>query len=82
MRVDQQLLQANALLGRTVEIKVDENTVTSGMVTAVQIKAGTPYVVVNGESFDVSQLLSITPTVSANEPQPEQTYAPIPQLRR
>lgn len=66
MRGDQQVLQANSLLGRTVIVQADEVTKVAGQVTAVQIEAGTPMVVVNGQSYDLSQVLTITPTVNSN----------------
>ena len=66
MRGDQQILQANSLLGRTVTIKADGATTVAGQVSAVQIGAGKPMVVVNGQSYDLSQVLTITPTVNSN----------------
>ena len=66
VRSDQQLLQANSLLGRTVTMQVDEATRTVGQVSAVQIEAGKPMVVVNGQSYDLSRLLTIVPTVNSN----------------
>ena len=66
VRSDQQLLQANSLLGRTVTMQVDEATQTVGQVSAVQIEAGKPMVVVNGQSYDLSRLLTIVPTVNSN----------------
>ena len=60
------LLQANSLLGRTVTMQVNSTTATTGQVSAVQIEAGKPSVVVNGQSYDLSQLLTIVPTVNSN----------------
>jgi flagellar basal-body rod modification protein FlgD len=60
---DQQVLQANALLGRTVQVQTSPTaTPVVGEVTAVHFDAGTPKVVVNGQSYDLSQLLTIAPT--------------------
>jgi len=66
MRADQQMVQANSLLGRTVILQADETTKVVGQVSAVQIEAGKPMVVVNGQSYDLSQVLTITPTVNSN----------------
>lgn len=66
MRGDQQVLQANSLLGRTVIVQADKETKVTGQVSAVQIEAGKPMVVVNGQSYDLSQVLTITPTVNSN----------------
>lgn len=63
LRSDQQVLQANALLGRTVDLAVDKSTTTRGLVTAVQVEAGTPKLVVDGRNYDLSQVLAIAPTV-------------------
>ena len=66
MRGDQQVLQANSLLGRTVIVQADKTTKVAGQVSAVEIEAGKPMVVVNGQSYDLSQVLTITPTVNSN----------------
>jgi flagellar basal-body rod modification protein FlgD len=60
------MLQANSLIGSTVSIAVTPQTTTSGVVQAVQAGTsanGTPQIVVNGGAYDLSQVLSITPTV-------------------
>lgn len=62
LRTDQQVLQANSLLGRTVEIQIDESTMTRGLVTAVHVEAGTPKVEVDGRTYDLGQVLTISPT--------------------
>ncbi|MBC8001041.1 MAG: hypothetical protein H7X97_00520 [Opitutaceae bacterium] len=66
MRGDQQVLQANSLLGRTVIVQADKETKVAGQVSAVEIEAGKPMVVVNGQSYDLSQVVTITPTVNSN----------------
>lgn len=63
LRSQQQLLQASALLGQTVELQVNQGTTATGVVSAVQIVAGTPKIVVGGTSYDLSQVLTITPTL-------------------
>ena len=65
LRAEQQLLQANSLLGRTVEIQ-DGSSTKLGQVTAVQMEEGTPKLVVNGTAYDLSSVLSIKPTVTGN----------------
>ena len=59
LRKEQQLLQANAVLGRTVELKDDMDQLITGTVSAIQLDAGTPKIVVNGQSYDLSTLLSV-----------------------
>jgi flagellar basal-body rod modification protein FlgD len=61
LRTDQQILQATALLGRAVEVRVDENTISHGVVNAVRIEAGMPKVVVGDQSYSLNQLLSVAP---------------------
>lgn len=58
----QQVLQANSLLGRTVILKSSDQTVVSGVVTAVQVEGGAPKIVVNGQAYDLSKLSAILPT--------------------
>jgi flagellar basal-body rod modification protein FlgD len=61
MRNSQDVLQANALLGRAVQVQTGQDTLTSGVVSAVQIEAGTPQIVINGRGYPLSQLLSVAP---------------------
>jgi flagellar basal-body rod modification protein FlgD len=62
LRVEQQMLHASSLLGRTVEVQDESKARTTGQVTAVHMEEGTPKLVVNGMMFELSQLVSITPT--------------------
>jgi flagellar basal-body rod modification protein FlgD len=64
LRADQRLLQANSLLGRTVEIQEGTTARVTGPVTAVQMEEGTPKLVVNGLRYDLSDLLSIKPAAT------------------
>ncbi len=65
LRAEQQVLQANSLLGRTVQVQDGDHQVT-GQVTAVQMEEGTPKLLVNGQRYDLGSLLSITPTPTGN----------------
>jgi len=60
-----QFTQANGLIGRTVDLQSDQDTPTTGVVTAVQVKAGLPKIVVDGQSYDLSSVLAIRPTQQA-----------------
>ncbi len=64
LRDQQQILQANGLLGRNVVVQVDGGLADHGQVTAVQMEAGTPKIVINGQPYDLSQVLSIAPAVT------------------
>ena len=65
---DVQGLQADNLLGRTVTLATTNNGPTSGIVSAVQLQAGMPSIVVNGQSYDLSQITAITPTLTTTAP--------------
>jgi flagellar basal-body rod modification protein FlgD len=63
----QQFTQASSLLGKTVQVQDDEDTVSIGTAMAVQMDKGTPKVVVNGAMYEMSQVLSVsTPTVETH----------------
>jgi flagellar basal-body rod modification protein FlgD len=59
LRSDQQLVQANALLGRAVELQVDATTEAKGTVSSIQIQDGTPKILVNGQAYDLNQVRSV-----------------------
>lgn len=61
LQSQQNFTQAYSLLGQTVGVQVDSNTTAQGVVQAVKIEAGTPKLVVNGQSYDLSQVVSVTP---------------------
>jgi flagellar basal-body rod modification protein FlgD len=60
LRADQQISSAQALLGRTVTIQTNEATTVSGLVSAVQIEAGTPKLVVDGQAYPLDRVQSVT----------------------
>src|SRR5947209_6966999 len=62
MESDMAGLQASSLLGRTVSVTSPDSTQTVGVVSAVQLVAGTPEIVVNGQSYNLSELSAILPT--------------------
>ncbi|MBI4324916.1 MAG: flagellar hook assembly protein FlgD [Chloroflexi bacterium] len=64
LRADQELLKANALIGRTVDIQSDDGAAARGVVSAVEVQTGVPAVIVNGQAYSLNQLLSISPTLN------------------
>lgn len=62
MLTQQQVLQANDMLGKTVTLQVDAKTIASGVVSSMQLVGGTPKIVVNNTPYDLSQVLTIAPT--------------------
>src|SRR5712691_5477617 len=59
LQTDQQFMQANSMLGRAVTLQDDQGNLINGTVTAIQVQAGTPQLVVNGQPYDLSTVLSI-----------------------
>jgi flagellar basal-body rod modification protein FlgD len=64
MQSDMALFQANALIGRQVELKNTDGTRTLGTVSAVQLQAGTPLLMVNGQTHGLGQLLQVAPAAN------------------
>jgi flagellar basal-body rod modification protein FlgD len=64
-----QTIQATGLIGQTVWVTPSTGgSSVSGVVTAVQIAAGTPEIMVNGQSYNLSQLMAVAPTPAAPIP--------------
>lgn len=63
-----QVLQANSLLGRTVEVEAETEDVT-GTVSAVIVEAGKPKVIVGGTEYDLNRIRLITPEDSSTPKQ-------------
>lgn len=55
-------IQANALLGQTVILQPTQGSPVSGVVSAIQYQSGIPYLIVNGQPYVMSQVLSVVPT--------------------
>ncbi len=55
------LNMANALVGRTVDLLVGAKKMTHGVVSGVLTEAGKPRIVVGRASYDLRQILTITP---------------------
>ena len=68
MQSSMALLEANSLLGRTVSLEHEGQTVT-GVVSAVQIEEGTPQIVVGGQKYELKQVLGLEPA-PASAPAP------------
>ena len=63
MQGDMAKLQANSLIGRLVEFQ-DQDGLVRGVVEAVQMDAGTPKLVVNGQGYDIGSVRAIEPAPS------------------
>jgi flagellar basal-body rod modification protein FlgD len=62
------MMQANGLVGSTVNIQIDQNTSTSGVVSGVAVIDGVPQITVDGQNYNVSQVTSVVPTVAGQTP--------------
>lgn len=51
LRTQQQILQANSLIGRTVVVRGEEDVEQTGTVTAVQMVKGKPEIVINNQNY-------------------------------
>lgn len=79
LRSQQSLLQANALLGRQVNLQTDPNHTVSGVVSAVRLEAGMPKIVVNDQAYDMASLLSVSlvqPQAASTPPAAQPAGAP------
>ena len=69
MRSDQQIQQANDLIGRSVDLQSGSTLPINGLVTGVQVQNGVPKIVVNGQPYTLSDVLDIAPaTTSSSQP--------------
>jgi len=75
LRAGQEVNSANALLGRTVEVDAGQHNRVLGIVSAVQIEAGKPKVVVGGKTYDYSSIVEVSPPASQQSVQPSATTA-------
>jgi flagellar basal-body rod modification protein FlgD len=59
--------QANGLIGLTVGVNDTQGNLVTGTVTGVDVINGSPQLVINGETYGLSQLVSVTtpPAISA-----------------
>lgn len=69
MSNQQAFLQANALIGRDVVLQNDQGTLISGTVSSLLMDSGTPQIVVNGQTYGVSALLSVSEPAATTQPQ-------------
>ena len=84
MLTQQKILQANSMLGGTVTVQVDAKTTESGVVQAVQLSGVVPQIVINNKSYDLSQVLMLSPTpvgAASSGPTPADTTPTLPSDR-
>ncbi len=64
-----QSMQATDLIGRTVAVQGADGTVDSGVVSGVVMDSGTPNLLVNGQSYALSAVQSVSPAPTNTETQ-------------
>ena len=62
------MMQANSLVGSTVDLQIDSQTATSGVVQGVVMQNGTPEILVNGAPYTLSQVVAVIPTAVSPAP--------------
>ena len=78
LQASQQVQQANGLIGRSVTLLANDGSQPSGLVTGVQMVSGVPKIVVNGSLYDMSQVLAISTTLTAQAPSSPSPISPSP----
>ena len=58
------MLQANSLIGTTVNLQVDSKTVVNGVVQGVVLQDSKMKILVNGSAYDLKQVISVAPTIT------------------
>ena len=59
---------AAAMVGSTVDLLADSHTIAHGIVTGVFMMAGTPKIIVNGRTYDMSQVVTATTNPNSSTP--------------
>ncbi len=71
LREDQGRLAATAYLGRNVTMTNEDNTTSTGIVSAVDTSGDTPMLVVGDKAWPLSSVVRV-------EPDPSPTFTPLP----
>ncbi|MGC8744150.1 MAG: flagellar hook capping FlgD N-terminal domain-containing protein [Verrucomicrobiia bacterium] len=61
MNSAQQIIQANSMLGRIVQVQEEDGTISSGAVSSIVFDQNTPLIMVNGKAYQLNQVLSVEP---------------------
>ena len=67
MSQNMSVLQANSMIGELVTVAPSDGSASvSGTVSSVQIQSGTPAIIINGQSYNLSQVTSISPPAATS----------------
>lgn len=75
MQANMAVMQANSMLGHAVQVKAPDGSTRVGTVSEVQLMAGTPKLIVNGERYGLENVESVR-TASVNNNNPELVPTP------
>jgi len=65
MQGDLQNIQATGLIGQTVSATPSTGgSPITGVVTSVQVSGGTPQIIIGGQTYNLSAITAVTPTVT------------------
>ena len=62
LRTDQQVAQANGMIGRTVTLQDTAGATVTGVVSGLSLASGTPQILVNGQAYALSSVRGVTVT--------------------
>lgn len=68
LRSEQQVLQANGMIGRTVVLQDTGSASVTGVVSGVSLATGTPQIIVNGKTYSLGSLLSVSAPATTTTP--------------
>jgi flagellar basal-body rod modification protein FlgD len=76
---EMQTMRAGQLLGKTVQVKIDDQHTANGVVTGVDTSSGSPQILIGNNKFDLSDVVQVlqpqvTSTPGAPAPTPASTF--------
>lgn len=66
LRSEQQVLQANGMIGRTVSVQDNTGNLVTGVATGLSLATGTPQIIVNGQTYPLGSVLGLSVTPNSN----------------
>ena len=61
LQTTEQFTQANSMIGAQVTVQTDsKGDTTQGVVSGISLSSGTPQIIVNGQAYSLSSVLSVT----------------------
>ncbi len=65
MQTGQAFSEANSMIGQQVNLLTDSSgDTTQGVVSGVDLSSGAPRIIVNGQSYGLTQIISVTPAAT------------------